>query len=84
MGRYIKQQETRSELQQRLAADLRAKAAERRNQEGDNPNQITESSYYEGSKQTSSLAWVWILVGFAAFIIFCVLAYMAFSTTVQV
>ena len=35
MGRYFEQTESRSELQQRIAADLREKAAQKAKQEGE-------------------------------------------------
>ena len=42
MGRYLEQNEGRSELQQRIAAELRAKAEEKAKQEADGD----KKSYY--------------------------------------
>lgn len=61
MGLFIRQDEERSELQQRLAAELREKArvrAETENQLDD----IDKSAYLDGTKRTTSLAWVWALI----------------------
>lgn len=83
MGRYMKQEQTRSELQQRLAADLRAKAAARHNNEGETVD-IEDSRYMEGSKATTKLAWLWAIIVIAAIAIFVGLAYLAFTSMNQV
>lgn len=73
MGLYVNQKNTRSELQQRLDAELRAKAAERLKQESDRPDGVDDSAYIEGTKRTTSLAWAWLLVfllAIGAFIFF--------------
>lgn len=84
MGRYLQQNQGRSELQQRIAADLRAKAAARARQEygtdaGDTPpavpDGVEDSNYIKGTKQTTSLAGAWLaiaLVSLAVFIFFIV------------
>ena len=43
MERYFEQTESRSELQQRIAADLRAKAAQKAKQEGEPVPGVTVS-----------------------------------------
>lgn len=79
MGRYLQQNQGRSELQQRIAADLRAKAAERAKQEygtdgerpaPSSPDGIEDSSYLRGTKQTTSLAWAWLVVAVMVIVIF--------------
>lgn len=77
MGRYIKQDQTRSELQQRLAAELRAKAAARNNQEGDTPDGIDDSAYVEGTKRTTPLAGLWLFVAVLAALAFAGFVYLA-------
>ena len=62
MGLYMKQNENRTELQRRLDAELRAKAAARHKQESDMPDGVDDSAYIEGTKQTTSLTWAWILI----------------------
>jgi hypothetical protein len=83
MGRYIEQTESRSELQQRIAADLRAKAAAKAKQEGgeaapsNSPDGVEDSAYIKGTKATTTLAPVWLLIFLAiigAFIYFIFLA----------
>lgn len=64
MGRYIKQNESRTELQQRIAAELRAKAEAKSRQENMGPDGVNDSAYIEGTKQTTSLAWAWLLIFF--------------------
>lgn len=62
MSLHLKQNENRSELQQRLDAELRAKAAQRNKRESEHPDGVDDSSYIEGTKTTTSLAWVWVLI----------------------
>lgn len=79
MGRYIEQTDSRSELQQRIAADLRAKAVARSKDEGgladtnSAPDGIDDSHYIEGTKRTTSLAWAWLLI-----FIFTIIAFVVF------
>lgn len=81
MGRYFEQKEGRSELQQRIAADLRAKAAAKARDEGETnpyaeqPDGIEDSQYIKGTKKTTTLAWVWLVIFFmtiGVFILFVV------------
>lgn len=81
MARYIKQDETRSELQQRIAADLRAKAAAKSKQEGDvsesaqTVDGVDDSAYIQGTKSTTTLAPVWALIFIAAIGVFIYFIY---------
>ena len=62
MGLLVNQQDRRSELQEKIAADLRAKAQQTVGN-GDVPgDEIADSKYMEGTKQTTTLAWAWILI----------------------
>lgn len=65
MALFIRQNEERSQLQERLAAELQEKA--RKRAETDNQlDDIEKSNYLKGTKRTTSLAWVWmIIVGLA-------------------
>lgn len=75
MALYVKQENDKSELQKRIAAELRERTI-RNSLDGDNPENPprTEgfdpenSSYLAGTKQTTSLAFVWLLVFVAAVI----------------
>lgn len=61
MALFIRQNEERSELQQRLAAELQEKARTRAKSENE-LDDIEKSNYLQGTKRTTSLAWVWLLV----------------------
>lgn len=62
MGLFIRQDDNRTELQERLAAELREKAKRRAEQESKPVDGVEDSAYMKGTKQTTSLAWVWVLV----------------------
>lgn len=64
MGLYVKQSDTRSQLQDKLAAELQERARAKA-KESELPDGVSDSAYIEGTKTTSSLAWVWLLI-FAA------------------
>lgn len=70
MGLYLKQNENRSELQQRLDAELRAKANAKRARDTDSPDGVDDSVYIENTKQTTSLAGVWVLLLIVALVLF--------------
>jgi hypothetical protein len=61
MGLYVKQSDTRSQLQEKLANELQERAREKAKQ-ADLPDGVDDSAYIEGTKVTSSLGWVWILI----------------------
>lgn len=64
MGLYVKQSDTRSQLQDKLAAELQERARAKA-KDAELPDGVSDSAYIEGTKATSSLAWVWLLI-FAA------------------
>lgn len=64
MSLHLKQNDTRSELQKRVAAELQAKA--RLPKSDDLPDGVDDSQFIKGTKTTTSLAWVWILIVIAA------------------
>lgn len=64
MALFIRQDENRSKLQERLAAELREKAKARAETEA--PDGVSDSQYLKGTKQTTSLASVWIAIIIAA------------------
>ena len=79
MSLHQKQNETRSELQQRIDAELRAKAAARSKNEAEQPDGVDDSSYIEGTKQTTSLAWAWAVIFLAAVAAFGFFVYRSFT-----
>lgn len=73
MGILFNQQDNRTELQKKIAAELSEKAKKKHEATQDLPDGVEDSRYVENTKSTTSLAWVWILivvVGVAAAIIY--------------
>jgi F0F1-type ATP synthase assembly protein I len=62
MALFVRQDENRSELQQRLATELQDRARKKA-EEAELPDGITDSQYIKGTKESSSLLWAWILIG---------------------
>ena len=62
MGLFVKQQNRRSELQERIAADLQEKARQSALRDNATLDGVDDVKYLEGTKKTTSLAWAWLLV----------------------
>lgn len=69
MALYVKQDDNRTELQEKIAAELREKQIKNSLKEvGETPNskgeivQPEDSVYLEGTKETTGLAFIWLLV----------------------
>lgn len=62
MALFVRQDENRSQLQEKLAAELREKAKARAAREDDRPDGVDDSQYLVGTKKTTSLAWAWVVV----------------------
>lgn len=81
MGRYIEQNQGRSELQQRIAADLRAKADARAKDEGKggvgyaDDDSIDNAEYLKGTKATTTLAPAWAAIFIVSVIVFVIFIY---------
>lgn len=73
MGIIFNQQDNRSELQKKIAAELTEKAKKKRNLSTDLPDGVDDSAFIEGSKSTTSLAWVWVLI--VAFVVVGAITY---------
>lgn len=67
MGLYVRQDEQRSKLQEKIAADLRAKAAERSKTDIEGPKYDGEkdASIVEDTHHSSPLLAVWLALGVA-------------------
>ncbi|MES2630359.1 MAG: hypothetical protein V4611_00160 [Patescibacteria group bacterium] len=65
MGLYVKQSDTRSQLQEKLAAELQEKARAKA-KEAERPDGVEDSAYIEGTKKTTTLAFVWLIIGLVA------------------
>ena len=66
MGLFVNQQDQRSELQERIATELREKAKASSLQEKATMDGVDDIRYLEGTKQTTTLAWAWILIAIMA------------------
>lgn len=66
MSLFINQENTRTKLQQKIAADLAEKAKQKAaGSPADQPDGVEDSAYLKNTKRTTSLAWVWLLIGVA-------------------
>lgn len=61
----MKQNDTRSELQKRIAAELQDKAKQKP-QPHERPDGVDDSQFIKGTKTTTGLAWAWIGIAIAA------------------
>ena len=68
MGLYLKQNDNRSELQEKLAMELQEKARKKAKEE-ELPDGVTDSAYLRDTKQTTSRAWAWVFIVIAAVVI---------------
>jgi hypothetical protein len=62
MGLFIEQDGKKSELQNRLATELRERAKEKSKITDNLPDGVEDSAYLDGTKKTTSLAWVWVFI----------------------
>jgi len=62
MGIIVNQEDNRTELQKRIATQLADKDKKRKARQDELPDGVDDSAYIEGTKQTTSLAWVWIVI----------------------
>lgn len=70
MGLYINQQNSRTKLQEKIAAELRAKAAQVQDVSGDMPDGIEDSAYVEKTKNGTTISRVWVFaIVIAAFFV---------------
>lgn len=65
MALFVRQDDNRSELQERLAAELQDRARKKA-EAADLPDGVTDSQYIKGTKEGSRLLWLWILVAIFA------------------
>ena len=68
MALFIRQDEQRTKIQDRITAELQEKAKQKAMQ-SDLPDGITDSAYIKNTKTTSSLAWLWIIIGVIAVVV---------------
>lgn len=69
MGLFVNNQDRRSELQERISAELREKAM-RTSQGGDQDlPELEDSKYLEGTSQVSGKSWLWTLLAVLAAVV---------------
>ena len=68
MSLYLKQNESRSQLQEKLAKELQDRAKQKA-QPHDQPDGVMDSEFIKRTKETTSLAWAWVLIGLAAVVL---------------
>ena len=61
MALFVRQDENRSELQQRLATELQDRARKKA-EEAELPDGVTDSQFIKGTKETTSLLWLWLVI----------------------
>lgn len=63
MGIIYNQESNRSDLQKRLAQELSEKAKNKNLDPADTlPDGVDDSAFVKDTKQTTSLAWLWLLI----------------------
>lgn len=78
MALFVNKENTRTKLQEEVAANVAENARKKKLQEEQElPDGITDSAYLKHTKQTTSLAWVWalIFIGFMALLVWIIVAY---------
>lgn len=68
MSLHMKQSDTRSQLQDKLAKELQDRAKQKA-LETEMPDGVTDSAYLKETKSTSSLAWVWVVIVLAIIVL---------------
>lgn len=62
MALFVQQNDNRSKLQQQVAAELAERAKKQAQAKPEHADGVRDSKYLEGTKQTTNLAWLWILL----------------------
>lgn len=78
MALFLKQEQNQTELQKRIAAELQEKARKKA-ESADLPDGVEDSQYIKGTKRTTSLAAVWIIL--AALLVVVVIWYIVATAT---
>ena len=59
MGIMVSKDETNSDLDRRISADLRTRAQKSAHKD---PDYVNDAVYIEGTKKTGKFTWVWIVL----------------------
>ena len=65
MALFIRQDEQRSKIQDRITAELQEKARQKA-LETERPDGVEDSAYIKNTQSTTNFAWIWIVVGVIA------------------
>lgn len=71
----INKQDQRSELQEKIAAELREKAKRTQLHDDAVMDGVDDMRYLEHTKQTTTLGWAWILIIFMAIVVIAMFLY---------
>lgn len=74
MALFIRQDDERSKLQERIATELREKAKAKGQADPALPDGVEDTNYLKGTKQTTSLAWVWVVIVAIVIVLFVIYA----------
>lgn len=69
MALFVNQENTRTKLQKKIAAELNEKAKKKNLTESELPDGVSDSAYLKNTKSTTSLAGAWIVIVVAAVVI---------------
>lgn len=69
MALFVNQENTRTKLQKKIAAELNEKAKKKDLAESELPDGVSDSAYLKNTKSTTSLAGAWIVIVIAAVVI---------------
>lgn len=71
MGIMVSKDDTNSDLDRRISADLRTRAQQSSRRD---PDYVDDAVYIEGTKQTGKFTWVWwVLIVLAAISLLCII-----------
>ena len=65
----MNQTDRRSKLQERVAAELREKTKNSQLRDEAASDGVEDTAYLEGTKQTTTLAWAWIVIAILAAVV---------------
>ena len=62
MALFVRQDDNRSELQERLATELQDRA-KKKAEEAELPDGVKDSQFVKNTQESSGLLWLWIVLG---------------------
>jgi hypothetical protein len=78
MGIILKQTDNRSKYQEKIAAELQDRL-KNKTEDVDLPDHVKDSAYLEGTKQTSFLTGVWLVLAILSVIVIGFMVYRSIS-----